>query len=99
MTNKSQFLIYSSDIVEKIQLSVEMIFEIVYGPKNKDVDLFNKKKIFLFILEIVREGLRFRELKSLSNLGYDFYIEKNVYLQNILETTEEDYENKLNMIK
>lgn len=98
-TNKSKFLIYSSDIIEKIQLSVEMMFELIYGAKNKDVDLFEKKKFILLILEMVREGFKFRELKGLSELGYDFYMEKNIYLQHVLETSEEDYENRLQMVK
>jgi hypothetical protein len=97
ITNRTKFLLYSSDIVEKIQLSVEMIIEMVYG--TKDVDLFTKKKYYLLLLEIIREGFKFRELKNLHELGFDFYMEKNVYLQSVLETTEEDYENNLQQIK
>lgn len=97
ITNKTKFILYSSDIIEKIQLSVEMIIEMIYG--RKDVDLFTKKKYFLLLLEIIREGFKFRELKNLNELGFDFYIEKNVYLQSVLETTEEEYENNLLQIK
>jgi hypothetical protein len=98
VTNKSKFVLYSSDIVEKIQLSVEMIIEILYG-SNNNVDMFTKKKYYLLLLEIVREGFKFRELKNLSELGYQFYIEKSIYHQNVLEESEEDFENKLSSYK
>ncbi len=97
LTNKSKFILYSSDIVEKIQLSVEMIIEMVYG--RREVDLFTRKKYLLLVLEMVREGFKFRELKNLHELGFDFYMEKNVYLHSVLETNEDDYENRLKMIK
>ena len=98
MNNKTKFVFYSSDIVEKISLSVEMILEMVYG-KSKDVDLFSRKKYLLLLLEFVRAAFKFRELKNLATLGFDFYIEKGVYLQNIMEITEEDYENRLQAMK
>lgn len=98
ITNKSKFVLYSSDIVEKIQLSVEMIIEIVYG-SNNNVDIFTKKKYYLLLLEIVREGFKFRELKNLSEFGYQFYVEKSIYHQNVLEESEEDFENKLSSYK
>jgi hypothetical protein len=98
LNNRTKFIFYSSDIVEKISLSVEMIMEMVYG-KTKEVDLFTRKKFLLLLLEFVRAGFKFRELKSLSNLGYDFYIEKGIYLQNILEMGEEEYERKLETVK
>jgi len=95
--NKSQFLIYSSDIVEKIQLSVELMYEMIYG--NKNINLFEMKKYVIFVLEIIRESFRLRELKSISELGYNFYIEKNIYLQNVLGKSEEEYNNKLQLIE
>ena len=76
---------------------MEMIIEMVYG--RREVDLFTRKKYLLLVLEIVREGFKFRELKNLHELGFDFYMEKNVYLQSVLETNEDDYENRLKMIK
>jgi len=50
-------------------------------------------------LEIIRESFRLRELKSISELGYNFYIEKNIYLQNVLGKSEEEYNNKLQLIE
>jgi hypothetical protein len=70
----------------------------IYG-KNKDIDLFSKKKYILLALELLREIFKIRELKNLSEIGLNFYIEKNVYLQNVLELSEEDYENKLSQMK
>lgn len=95
---KCKLVFYSSDVIEKISLSVEMIIEMIYG-KSKEVDLFTKKKYLLLLLEIVRLGFKFRELKFLNSLGFEFYIEKQVYLQSILEISEQDYENKLETLK
>jgi hypothetical protein len=87
-SKNNKFLVYYSDIIEKIQLSSEMIFEIIYSGKN--VKLFDKKKFVMLILELVRMGFRFRELKYLSDLGYNFYIEKNIYLEQLVEVTNKE---------
>ncbi len=95
--NKNKFLFYSSEIVEKIELSGELIYEIIFH--GKKINLFQKKKIFLLICELIRAGCKFRELRILSGLGYDFYIEKNIYLEQILDISDEDFVSKLGLIE
>ena len=43
----------------------------IYG-KNKDIDLFSKKKYILLALELLREIFKIRELKNLSEIGLNF---------------------------
>jgi hypothetical protein len=93
----SNLIIYYSELIEKIQLSVEMMYDLFYSGKN--VKIFNKKKYALIFLEIFRTLFRFNELKSLSKNGYDFYIEKNIYLEEIAETNDLDYVSKLEDLK
>lgn len=75
-----------------------MIYEVIYSDNNNDINIFDKKKVVMLLLEFIRVGFRFRELKSLSKLGYNFYIEKNVYLDYIVELPEEEYAKRLENI-
>lgn len=91
---KKNGLVFNSEIVEKIELSLEMLYEIFYQ-KQTDMELFHKKKITIFFFELIRLGYRFKELKALSCLGYNFYVEKNVYLDQIIDMTDDDFTTKL----
>lgn len=87
-------LFYNSEVVEKIELSVEMLYEVFY-PSKCDLGLFEKKKYLVFLLELIRLGFRFKELKVLSSFGYNFYIEKNIYLSQIMGMSDEDFITKM----
>ena len=94
---KSDFPIYYSELIEKIELSLEMIFDIIYSDKN--LKIFEKKKIVLILLEIIRFFFKFKELKSLSKNGIKFYVEKNIYLEEVIETTDMEYLSRLDSVK
>ena len=95
--HKSNFPLYYSELIEKIELSVEMIYEIIYSQKN--VKIFEKKKHILILLEIIRFLFKFKELKTLSKQGFNFYVEKNIYLEEVVQTSDIEYISKLDSIK
>ena len=95
--SNNKFLIHYSELIEKIELSVEMIYEIIYTQKN--VKIFEKKKFVLILLEIIRFLFKFKELKSLSKIGFNFYVEKNIYLEEVIETTDVEYLTRLESIR
>ncbi len=95
--SNNKFLIYYSEFIEKIELSVEMMYEIIYSQKN--VKIFEKKKYVLILLEIIRFLFKFKELKSLSKNGFNFYIEKNIYLDEVIESTDVEYLSRLDLMR
>ena len=92
ITNSDLFL-YKSEIIGKVELSIEVIYEIIFS-KIKNFELFNKKKIVILIIELLKIIFKFKELKIFNQLGYEFYIDKNIFLKYILELNEEKYISK-----
>jgi hypothetical protein len=89
----NNILIYNSELIEKLELSLEMIMEIIHP--DRDENLFEKKKYLLLILEVVRLYFRLRELMGLDKIGFDFYVQKSLYLDQIVEITENEINVKL----
>jgi hypothetical protein len=85
---------YYSELVEKIELSVEMIIEIIFNKRGDDI-LFEKKKYLVLLLEIARMLNKIKELSGLNQMKYDFYIEKKIYHEQVLDITEDELNNKL----
>ncbi len=92
--NIKNILPYYSELIEKIELSVEMILEIIYNKKGDNI-LFDKKKYIILLLEIIRMVNKLKELHGLSQVKYDFYIEKNIYYEQVLDISEEELNTKL----
>lgn len=93
----TNFPVYYSELIEKIELSVEMMYDIMYSDKN--VKIFEKKKLVLILLEIIRFFFKFKELKCLSKNGFNFFIEKNIYFEEVVETTDMEYLSKLDIVE
>jgi hypothetical protein len=94
--NSNKFFTYQSDIVGKTQISLEMLIEFRNkGQKHN----FRKKGFVVFLLELLRCGLKFKELKKLSSFGYSFYIESNIYLEQVLELNKEEFMNRLDKLR
>jgi hypothetical protein len=90
----NNILIYNSELIEKIELSLEMIMEIIYTNLGK-VELFDKKKFLIIILEVARLFYRLKELMSLDKQGFNFYVQKHIYHEHIAELTEDEIKAKL----
>lgn len=93
----NNLFLYPSSLIEKVELSIEMLFEAIYR-SNKDKSIFDKKKFFVLVCELVKVGFQFKELQTLNNLGYSFYIDKNVYLENIIGLNEDELSNRIDSI-
>jgi hypothetical protein len=94
LKNIKNILPYYSELIEKIELSVEMILEIIFNKKGDDI-LFEKKKYIVLLLEITRMLNKLKELHGLNQIKYDFYIEKNIYHEQVLDISEEELNKKL----
>ena len=99
LNNKSsKFLNYNSELIGKMELSGEMIYEIFNNGGDLDI-LFDKKKLFVFVLELVRLGFKFNELQYLCDSGFNFYFSKKIYFEQVLNMSDEDYFAKLEEVK
>ena len=83
------YITYNSEVVEKIELTVEIIFSILFAGKENDE--FDKKKLLILFLELVRASCKLKELFNLSKIGYNFYIEKKLFLEQVVEIPEDEY--------
>jgi hypothetical protein len=95
LKKENGILIFNSELIEKLELGLEMIFEIINPGGRGEDQLFEKKKYPIFILELVRLYYRIRELMGLDKLGFDFYVQKNIYLDKIAEISENEINTKL----
>ncbi len=98
-TKYSKFLQYNSDLVGKIELSAEMLFEILDNNNQNYELIFERKKNLILILELIRLCFKFNELKSLSETGFNFYCSKKIYFDQVLNMSDEEYYSKLGEVK
>ena len=85
--NKS-YISYNSEVIEKIELTIEIIFSVIYTKGEGD---FDRKKLIILLLELIRGSLKMKELFNLSKIGYNFYVEKKLFLDQIVEIPEDEY--------
>ena len=101
----NKMIIYKSKIVHKIELSIELlynIFFIIYNKKGLDKNIF-----FNFVFELIKCGLKIKEMISLNKIGIPFYvdekifyndflgIDKNKYIDNIINSNDENNINNI----
>ena len=80
--NNQKMIIYKSKIVHKIELSIELLYNIFFkSEKNKDL---GKNIFFNFIFELIKCGLKIKEMYSLNKIGIPFYIEENLFYNEFL---------------
>ena len=80
--NNQKMIIYKSKIVHKIELSIELLYNIFFkSEKNKDL---GKNIFFNFIFELIKCGLKIKEMNSLNKIGVPFYIEENLFYNEFL---------------
>ena len=94
ISSNKGLMIYNSELVQNMQVSVEMFYKFFIS--NKIISKDDNKTIFmLLILELIKSGFKFKEFFNFNNIGYPFYINKSVFYDKILEVSEEDYFNYL----
>ena len=93
--NNKQIVFYNSNSLNNIQMSFETLYNYL---KSKDFKLNetlfmneNTKNIILLTIESLRTYCKIKEFFQLKKIGFPFYIDKNVFYENILNITEEQY--------
>lgn len=77
-----KIIIYKSKIISRIELSIELLYNIFFkSEKNKDL---GKNIFFNFIFELIKCGLKIKEMNSLNKIGIPFYIEENLFYNEFL---------------
>jgi hypothetical protein len=99
-----KMIVYKSKIISKIELSMELIYNLFFREKGKkrNINIF-----FNLIFELIKAGAKIKELNSLRNLGIPFYvdedifyneylgIDKNKYIENIINNNNNDINNTI----
>ena len=85
----NKIIIYNSEIITNIQLSIELLFRLYYKLINSKLKE-NKILFSLIITELIKIGFKFEEFENLKKLNYNFYIDKKVFYENVLEIDEND---------
>lgn len=93
ITSKSPNSIpYLSQLLSKIQLSVEIAIDIIVKEKDKSWEI---KKYIISLFEILIVFFKFRELQQLKSKDIDFYLSSDLYYSEVLMIDEEKYNSKL----
>ena len=85
----NKIIIYNSEIITNIQLSIELLFRLYFKLNNSKIKE-NKILFSLIITELIKIGFKFKEFENLKKLNYNFYIDKKVFYENVLEIDEND---------
>ena len=91
--NNKKMIIYKSKIVHKIELSVELLYNIFFKKENNRG--LEKNIFFNLIFELVKCGLKIKELNSLKEIGIPFYIEENIFYNEYLGIDKNKYINSI----
>ena len=93
--NNKQIVIYNSNSLQNIQMSFETLYNYLKSKDFKFNDTFymseNTKHIILLTIESLKTYCKIKEFYKLKQIGYPFYIDKNVFYDNILNISEEQY--------
>jgi hypothetical protein len=104
----NKMIIYKSKIVHKIELSIELLYNIFF--KNNKKKGLDKNIFFNFVFELIKCGLKIKEMNSLNKIGIPFYvdekifyndflgIDKNKYIDNIINSNDDNNINNINNI-
>jgi len=95
--NKStHYISYISSFIGNIEHTFEMIYELLKLDKTK---LFQKKKVVILMIEIIKFMFKLKELNHLKKEGFNFFVEKNIYFNQFLQRNEEDELGEINLIE
>lgn len=92
--DQKKIVSYISPLIGKLQMSLEVLFNVIYTQVDKDV-IFEKKIYYILLLELVKTLCKFKELKELKENGVHNYIDKSLYFSEFLTLNESDFMNKI----
>ena len=88
-----KLIIYKSKIVHKIELSIELLYNIFFKDEhNKGLD---KNIFFNFVFELIKCGLKIKELNSLNEIGIPFYVDEKIFYNDFLGIDKDKYINDI----
>ena len=83
-----KIIIYKSKIISKIELSLELLYNIFFREKDKKR---NKNIFFNIVFEMIKCGARIKELYSLRNIGIPFYVDEDIFYNDFLGINKNKY--------
>lgn len=87
-----KMIIYKSKIISKIELSVELLYNIFFKEKGKKANI---TLFFNLIFELFKAGVKIKELYSLKNIGIPFYVEEDIFYKDFLGIDKSKYINNI----
>ena len=83
-----KMIIYKSKIISKLELSIELLYNIFFREKGKKR---NKYIFFNIIFELIKCGARIKELYSLRSIGIPFYVNEDIFYNDFLGIDKNKY--------
>jgi len=95
--HKKKSILFLSHLAGKLQLSVEMLYDILGNSSTESDDtvkdlIFSKKINIVVIIEAMTTLLKLKEFKNLRESGIDNFIHKSIYYKEVLGLEEEEAE-------
>ena len=90
--NLKKMIIYKSKIISKIELSVELLYNIFFKEKGKKINI---TLFFNLIFELFKAGVKIKELYSLKDIGIPFYVDENIFYKDYLGIDKAKYINNI----
>ena len=89
-----KIIIYKSKIISRIELSIELLYNIFF--KEKEEGKKNNINIFFnFIFELIKSGVKIKELYSLKNIGIPFYVDEDIFYNDFLGIDKINYNDNI----
>ena len=84
----NKMIIYRSKIVSKMELSIELLYNIFFKKKGKkgNINIF-----YNIILELIKAGFKIKEFHSLSKIGIPFYVDEDIFYNEFLGIDKSKY--------
>jgi len=81
-------IIYRSKVVSKMELSIELLYNIFFKKKGKkgNINIF-----YNIILELIKAGFKIKEFHSLSKIGIPFYVDEDIFYNEFLGIDKSKY--------
>ena len=84
----NKMIIYRSKVVSKMELSIELLYNIFIKEKGKkgNINIF-----YNIILELIKAGFKIKEFHSLSKIGLPFYVDEDIFYNEFLGIDKSKY--------
>lgn len=87
---------YFSNLLSKLQLSLEMIMDIAYSDKSVS---FDKKKYYVLLFEVAIFYSKLKEFYKLSQKNIGFYLSRDIYYSECIMLRENEIADKMKNLR